>query len=82
MAKILKPLVGRSPPHVENNKEFLDSIKNTKIKPEECIMSYDVSALFTSIPIEPTINIIEKHLKEDTDLHNRTNMKIQHIISL
>ena len=45
-------------------------------------MSYDVSALFTSIPIEPAINIIEKHLKEDTDLHNRTNMKIQHIISL
>ena len=45
-------------------------------------MSYDVSALFTSIPIEPAINIIEKHLKEDTDLHSRTNMKIQYIISL
>ena len=47
-----------------------------------CFMSYDVSALFTSIPIEAAINIIEKHLKEDTDLHTRTNMKIQHIISL
>ena len=34
-------------------------------------MSYDVSA-----PIEPAINIIEKHLKEDADLYNRTNMKI------
>ena len=45
-------------------------------------MSYDVSALFTSIPIEPAINIIEKHLKEDKDLHSRTNMKIQHITSL
>ena len=45
-------------------------------------MSYDVSALFTSIPIEPTINIIEKCLKEDKDLHSRTNMKIHHIISL
>ena len=45
-------------------------------------MSYDVSALFTSIPIEPAVNIIEKHLREDKDLHSRTNMKIQHIISL
>ena len=45
-------------------------------------MSYNVSALFSSIHIEPTINIIEKHLKEDKDLHSRTNMKIQHIISL
>ena len=82
LAKILKPLVGKSPYHVQNNKEFLDSIKGIKIKPEECIMSYDVSALFTSIPIEPAINIIEKHLKEDKDLHSRTNMKIHHIISL
>ena len=38
--------------------------------------------LFTSIPIEPAINIIEKHLKEDKDLHSRTNMKTQHIINL
>ena len=45
-------------------------------------MSYDVSALFTSIPIQHAINIIEKHLKEDTDIPNRTNMKIQHIISV
>ena len=45
-------------------------------------MSYDVSALFTSVPIEPEINIIEKHLNEDKDLHCRTNMKTQHIISL
>ena len=45
-------------------------------------MSYDTSALFTSIPIEPAINIIEKHLKEDKDLHSRTNMKIHHIISI
>ena len=82
LAKILKPLMGKSPHHVQNNKDFLDSIRDVKIKPEECIMSYDVSALFTSIPIEPAINIIEQQLKEDKDLHSRTNMKIHHIISL
>ena len=82
LAKILKPLVGKSPHHVQNNRDFLDSIRDIKIKPEECIMSYDVSALFTSIPIEPAINIIEQQLKEYKDLHSRTNMKIHHIISL
>ena len=34
LAKILKPLVGRSPHQVHNNKDFLDSIKNIKIKRE------------------------------------------------
>ena len=55
LAKIIKPLVGRSPHHVQNNKDFLESIRNIKLQPEECIMSYDVSALFTSIPIDPAI---------------------------
>ena len=74
--------MGKSPHHVQNNQDFLDSIKGIRIKPEECIMSYDVSALFTSIPIEPAIKIIEQQLKEDKDLHSRTNMKIHHIINL
>ena len=45
-------------------------------------MSYDVSALFTSIPIEPAINIIKKHLEEDKELHNRTSMTVRHISCL
>ena len=45
-------------------------------------MSYDVSALFTSIPKEPAIKIIWKHLEEDKDLSNRTSMTVNHIICL
>ena len=45
-------------------------------------MSYDVSALFTSIPIEPAINIIKKHLEEDKELHNRTKVTVKHISCL
>ena len=82
LAKILKPLVGRSPHHVQNNKDFLDSIKNIKIKPDECIMSYDVSALFTSISMEPAIKIIQKYLEEDKDLSSRTSMTVKHITCL
>ena len=82
LAKILKPLIGKSPYHVHNNKDFLDSIKNIKIEDDECNMSYDVTALFTSIPIDNTINIIRKHLEEDTDLKSRTNMTINHICCL
>ena len=45
-------------------------------------MSFDVSALFTSIPINPAIDIIKKLLEEDQDLKKRTSMTIDHIISL
>ena len=82
MAKIIKPLVGRSPHHVQNNKDFLESIRNIKLQPDECIMSYDVSALFTSIPIDPAIKIIQKHIEDDKDLSNRTSLTVNHIICL
>ena len=82
LAKIIKPLIGKSPHHVHNNKDYLESIKDIKVEEDECIMSYDVSALFTSIPIGTTINIIKKQLEDDKDLHSRTNMTIKHICCL
>ena len=45
-------------------------------------MSYDVSALFTSIPIEPAIRIIRKHLEDDPTLNSRISMSVDHIICL
>ena len=45
-------------------------------------MSYDVSALFTSIPIDPAIKLIQKHLEDGKDLSNRTSMTVNHIICL
>ena len=45
-------------------------------------MSYDVSALFTSIPIDPAIKIIQKYLEDDKDLSKRTSMTVNHIICL
>ena len=45
-------------------------------------MSYDVNALFTSIPIEHAVNIIKKHLEEDKELHLRTTMTVKHICCL
>ena len=77
LAKFIKPLVGRSPHHVQNNKDFLESIRNIKLQPDECMISYDVSALFTSIPIDPAIKITQKHLEDDKDLNKRTSMTVK-----
>ena len=43
------------------------------------MMSFDVKSLFTSIPIQPTLNIIKKLLEEDTSLHQRITMAVKHI---
>ena len=82
LAKILKPLAGQKPYHVQSNREFLHQLKDQKLGPDDIIMSYDVKVLFTSVPIQPAIYIIVKLLEKDPALKQRTSMTIRHITSL
>ena len=52
LAKILKPLVGMSTHHVHNTRDFVEHLKDVRLRQGECIISYDVTALFTSVPIQ------------------------------
>ena len=42
LARILKPLAGRSPYNVQNTKDFVQQLKKIKLQPQQCIISYDV----------------------------------------
>ena len=48
----------------------------------ECLTSYDVTALFTSVPIEPALKIIRSLLEKDEKLQDRTVLSEQHITDL
>ena len=82
LPRIIKPLVGKSPHHIHNNQDIMEHLKGIQLGPDEVMVSYDVRALFTSMPIQPALKIIEKLLKEDTALQNRTAMSIKHIMDL
>ena len=82
VARIIKSLVGATEHHVNNSMEFTEEIKKMKLEKGECLTSYDVSALFTSIPISSALDIINNKLQDDTDFHNRTKMSTNNIIEL
>ena len=82
LAKILKPLVGKSPHHITSTKDFVEQARQIKLEPGECLSSYDVSALFTSVPIDPALNIIKDLLDKDNTLKERTVMEVGDIILL
>ena len=79
---MLRPLVGRSPHHINNTEDFVQQLKGITLKANGDIVSYDVSALFTSVPIDPAIDIIRKKIELDPELHSRTSMSVGQIISL
>ena len=52
------------------------------MEPGETITSFDVKALFTSVPVQPPIQIVKQRLQQDNILPQRTNMSIPQITSL
>ena len=82
LAKILKTLVGKSPHHINSTQDFVEQVKHITLAPGECLSSYDVSALFTSVPIDPALKIIKDLLVKDPTLKDRTVIGIDDIILL
>ena len=63
LTRILKPLTGNTIHHVNKSMEFVDDIKKIKLEKEECIISYHVSAIFTSILVKSAIEVSKKKIE-------------------
>ena len=80
--KVLKPLVGKFPHHIKSTSDFVNKAKGVTLQLGECLTSYDVTSLFTSVPIDPALNIINDLLEKDEKLNERTVLSVQNIIEL
>ena len=82
LSKVIKPLVGKSPHHIQSTGDFVAGAKRLTLQLGECLSSYDVTSLFTSVPIDPALNIIKDLLEKDEKLNDRTVLLVQNIIEL
>ena len=82
LADIIKPLMGCSEHHVQNSHMFAEEIKDMKLERGECITTYDVVSLFTSIPIPSALEVMKKKLEDDTELQKRTILPVDNILEL
>ena len=82
LAKILSPLVGKTPYHVKNSVDFVEVICGQTLQDDEEMRSFDVSALFTSVPVDKALDIIKARLQQDQTLKERTALSPEDIIRL
>ena len=64
LTKILQRYTGITPSFVKDSKSFSDHLKLVKISGEEELVSFDVSALFISIPVPTALDIINRLFTE------------------
>ena len=81
LTKILQRYMGITPSFVKDSKSFSDHLKSVKISGEEELVSFDVSALFTSIPVPTALDIINRlfteHI-EDPDAKDKYGCSFKH----
>jgi hypothetical protein len=82
IADILNPLVGNTEHHITNSGDFVDKIKDLEVPPGQKLVSYDVSALFTSIPVPEAIAAVKEKLDRDANLSERTPLSSDQILEL
>ncbi|BHF74683.1 hypothetical protein SprV_0501777000 [Sparganum proliferum] len=70
----LKHLANGSQYSIKNSQAFLQKIQGLKVSPDECILSFDVVALFSSIPHDLAIESVTRRLQD-----NPTSIPTQHV---
>ena len=80
LPKVPKPLIGKSPHHIQSTRDFVNRVREVILLPGECLCSYDVTVSFTSVPIDPVLNVIKDLLEQDDTLWDRTVLSVQNII--
>ena len=83
LVKIIQPTLSKSPVVVKNAKEFVEEAKTWKIEPNEIQVSYDVVALYPSVPVKKAIiNLMDMLSKDYEDFRTRTILKLEHVKQL
>ena len=82
LSKVIKLLEGKSLHYIQSTGDFASKAKKFTLQTRECLASYDVTSLFTSVPIDPALDIIKDLLEKDEKLNDRTVLSVQNILEL
>ena len=81
LTRILQKYTGKNFSFVKDSKGLAESLKGKTIKPDETIVSFDVSALFSSIPVPVTMEVINRKITTHIS-HIRLQAFLEHSHSI
>ena len=82
LASLLKHLKEEKEYSVKNANEFSNFIQSQQLADDEIIVSFDVTSLFTSIPVDMALDIVKRKLKETNNWKSHTNLTQDQLVGL
>ena len=81
LASLLKMLYNKDHT-VKNSKEFVDFVTTQRVEKDEQIVSFDVTSLFTSIPVDLALEIVKFELESTDAWSKHTKLTAKQIYDL
>ena len=82
VADILAPMVAKTPHHLQNSADLVNKLSQIRVDEDESLISFEISALFTSVPVEENLTLIHEKLAADPSLADRTALSPQQVTDL
>ena len=82
VSQIISKYAVENPYRLTNTEDFVNRVKDLKILLDETLVSYDVVAIYPSIPQDRALDIVYQKLVNDTDLIDKTKMTSTEVIEL
>ena len=60
---LFQPLIGNCTHHVKNSTEFVENLKFINLQTSDLLVSFTVVSLFTRVPLQETLRLLERHFK-------------------
>ena len=79
---ILSLYINKEGRHSENSKVFSEYVRTLTVEEDEILVSFDVTSLYTNVPIKETLNIIKDLLEEDRNLKEKTKIPSKELLEI
>ena len=76
------PLTDKTASHVKNSRHFAQVMTELRIEEDKVLVSFDLSSLFTNIPVTEAIQVICNRLQQDGMLADRTTLSPDRVAEL
>ncbi len=72
LSRIISPVMGKTVHRIKNSTHFLQKLRPVQVTSTKMMVRFEISSLFTNVPIAKTMDILINLLINDPSLKNRT----------